>query len=57
MSEKKSRPPKRDESSPSFDGASSRPGPGDELRTQRTSFVSTFFKKGAELTDEAARVL
>ena len=42
MSEKKSRPPKRAESSPSFD----------EVRTQRTAFVSTFFKKGAELTEE-----
>jgi GAF domain-containing protein len=42
MSEKKSRPPKRAESSPSFD----------EVRMQRTAFVSTFFKKGAELTEE-----
>jgi GAF domain-containing protein len=41
MSEKKSRPPKR-ESSPSFD----------EIRSQRVAFVSTFFKKGAELTEE-----
>jgi len=45
MSEKKSRPPKRAESSPSFD----------EVRTQRTAFVSTFFKKGAELTEELLR--
>ena len=45
MSEKKSRPPKRAESSPSFEGPP-------ELRSQRTAFVSTFFKKGAELTDE-----
>src|SRR5580658_3243260 len=54
MSEKKSRPPRRDESSPSFDASSDAPrsGAGDDLRTQRTSFVSTFFKKGAELTDE-----
>jgi GAF domain-containing protein len=44
MSEKKSRPPKRDESSPSLDGT--------EMRTQRTAFVSSFFKKGAELTEE-----
>ncbi len=44
MSDPKSPPPKRDESSPSFDGS--------ELRTQRTAFVSSFFKKGAELTEE-----
>ena len=45
MSEKKSRPPKREASSPSFE----------DLRTQRTAFVSTFFKKGAELTEELLR--
>jgi GAF domain-containing protein len=45
MSEKKSRPPKRPESPASFD----------EVRTQRTAFVSTFFKKGAELTEELLR--
>ncbi|HEY2514710.1 MAG TPA: GAF domain-containing protein [Polyangiaceae bacterium] len=45
MSEKKSRPPKRAESSPSFE----------DLRNQRTAFVSTFFKKGAEITEELLR--
>src|SRR5580658_10957994 len=45
MSEKKSRPPKREASSPSFE----------DLRQQRTAFVSTFFKKGAEITDELVR--
>jgi GAF domain-containing protein len=47
MTEKKSRPPKRAESasSPSFE----------ELRQQRTAFVSTFFKKGAEITDELVK--
>ena len=44
MSEKKSPPPQRDESSPSFEG--------NEIRAQRTAFVSSFFKKGAELTEE-----
>jgi hypothetical protein len=42
MSERKSRPPKSAEPTPSFD----------ELRTQRTAFVSSFFKKGAEITEE-----
>jgi GAF domain-containing protein len=45
MSEKKSRPPKRETSSPPFE----------DIRTQRTAFVSTFFKKGAELTEELLR--
>ncbi|MGO8999642.1 MAG: GAF domain-containing protein [Polyangiaceae bacterium] len=39
MSDKKSRPPKRAETF-------------EDVRTQRTAFVSTFFKKGAELTEE-----
>jgi GAF domain-containing protein len=46
MTEKKSRPPKRAEpSAPSFE----------EMRQQRSAFVSTFFKKGAELTDELVK--
>src|SRR6202046_5577306 len=34
-----------------------RPAPAspDDIRTQRTAFVSTFFKKGAELTEELLR--
>ncbi len=78
MSEKKSRPPKRDESSPSFPSSTDAPSapatqtgqtpgpeasegsgvsspsrvPQDDMRTQRTAFVSSFFNKGAELTDE-----
>ena len=59
MSEKKSRPPKRDESSPSLEGAAEASGlrglPQDETRTQRTAFVSTFFKKGAEITEELVK--
>jgi GAF domain-containing protein len=49
MTEKKSRPPKRAESTAS-------PSPTfEELRQQRSAFVSTFFKKGAELTDELVK--
>ena len=43
MSEKKRRPPKRDRPEPP---------PFDRAQEKRDAFVSTFFKKGAELTDE-----
>jgi hypothetical protein len=53
MSENKSPPPKRDESVGDLQAASPALEPGaPELRSQRTAFVSSFFKKGAELTDE-----
>src|SRR5271155_2100531 len=58
MTEKKSAP-KRAERTPSADGTSEAPPRGgpqqDDLRAQRTAFVSTFFKKGAELTEELLR--
>src|SRR5438445_7893177 len=43
MTDKKSRPPRRSE--PSID-------PSVELKQQRDAFVHTFFKKGAEFTEE-----
>ena len=50
---KKSRPPQRDESSSELPAAApSLEAGAPELRSHRTAFVSSFFKKGAELTDE-----
>jgi hypothetical protein len=55
MSEKKSASKRPERLAPASPDSPWKSLAGDDLRAQRTAFVSTFFKKGAELTEELLR--